>query len=145
MKLLLGCRLLAATALAAFGVAACAGSAPSAEDPFCGEPIDVSQVLVLDAEPLGQNPAAVAEFINEQAGPYRLVTDQPVGLLNGVPRTVRSVRIVWSASDEAAARGCNLMIVLGTQMTAKTASGGTPGKTIIAHLGVREGGPNESR
>lgn len=140
-----GKTLILAAGLSAALLTACAGNAPSREGPSCGAPIEPEQVLVLDVEPAGTNPDLVDRYVRAQAGPYRLVTSEPVGLPNGgVPREAGMELFLRLPREDAAARGCDLMLVLGEE-TDWLAGGSVDDagglvRLVIVHLGVREGG-----
>ena len=143
-----GQMLLLAAALSAGILTACAGTAPSKEGPVCGAPIEPGQVLALDVEPAGTDPDAVGRYVRAQVGPYRLVTSEPVGLRNGgVPRAAGMKPYLRLPREDAAARGCDLMLVLGDRMDwladGRVDDAGRLERLVIVHLGVREDGSDD--
>lgn len=124
-------------------LAACSTTtSPSRQGPVCGDPIDGAGVLVVDVSAMADDPQRVADFLAEKAGPYRLVTQEPIGLLVDDWRRVQ-MRSVSSPRGEAAARGCDLLVVLGEEIgqyesVVNGADEGRKRRIQVAHLGTRE-------
>lgn len=81
--------------------------------PYCGEPIDVSQVQLADMSAYNLQESRIQAALQEQFGNYRLVTDKPVQ----VPRDYAywnrdQVNGIAGAKAEAAEWGCNLLVLM---------------------------------
>lgn len=83
----------------------------------CGEKIKADEVLVLDLEPYAQQQGSAAEFVQRQVEEYQLVTPTPV-LIPKILSDERDRRtaMLKQSRYEAAARGCNLVLVQAVEI-----------------------------
>jgi hypothetical protein len=108
--------------------------------PYCGEPIDVHQVQLVDMTSYNQQESRIETALKEQYGNYRLVTDKPVQ----VPRDYaywnrNQVNGIAGAKAEAAQWGCNLLVLMEVK-AARATVGGLQGRTEdrvwMVHVGT---------
>ena len=110
-------RVLSTSAIAALGVCACSSSLIKGPDPVCGASINRSAVLVVDLTGENLPQGQVSEAVRKQAGPYRLMTQEPVWVPKrrgsgntGYPSSIAGVQSI------AADWGCNLVVLLDSKM-----------------------------
>lgn len=124
----------------------------------CGKQIQPADVVVLDLRPIGDQPDLIADFIAEKVGAYQLITTQPIGVPVGGARcssldcleedtAINGVKGTSKARDEAAMRGCNLVLALelkvvppkGGGYSISPSSGRPAGNWVwVVHLGMLE-------
>jgi len=124
----------------------------------CGKQIQPDDVRILDLRPLGDQPDRVSDIVTDKVGAYQLITTQPMGIPVGGARcsnfdcieadtAINGIEGIGNARNEAAMRGCNLLLALDLKLVPPKEGGysiskssGTPtGRWAwIVHLGMRE-------
>ncbi len=108
-------------------IAGCSASGPPDESPNCGAPTNSETVTVVDAGHLNaeQDINAVLDHAAEQAGSFQLISNQPFRAdtwpqRRGKPRWIH-------AQEAAASKGCDVLILVGSEMLRSQTRGGMDG------------------
>jgi hypothetical protein len=128
---------LAGTALL---LGACSAFDPKNTNPYCGEAIDFHRVRLVDMTSYEMQEERISQALREQLGEYRLVTDTPVQIPRDYAFWNRgNIKGIAGAKAEAAAWGCNLLVLMETK-AARSTVGGLQGRTEdvvwLVHVGT---------
>jgi len=98
------------------GLAACAAFDSKNTNPYCGESIEYHRVQLVDLTPLDMQEDKINAALQSKFGNYRLVTEKPVQ----IPRNYafwksKNLKGIAGAKTEAAAWGCNLLVLTGVK------------------------------
>ena len=111
-------RIASISAFAILVLPACSSSILKGPEPVCGQSISRSDVLVVDLTGQNLERGQVDEAVRKQAGPYRLMTEEPVWIPRrkasgntGYPSSIAGVQSI------SADWGCNLVVLLDTKMS----------------------------
>ena len=105
----------------------CSASAPPDESPSCGQPVHLHSVKVVEAAQHGAqgNIDAIVSYATEQVGPFQLLSTSTFRI-DSWP--TRSGKPRWVHAQEAtASKGCNVMIIVGSDMLRAQSRGGLEG------------------
>lgn len=106
-------------------LAACSAFDSKNTNPYCGAPIDYHRVQLVDLTAYDMQQDKINAALQSKFGNYRLVTEKPVQ----IPRDYaywnsKNIKGIAGAKSEAAAWGCNLLVLTGV----KAARGGAAGQ-----------------
>ena len=126
-------------------ISACSSTDNFKKSISCGKQIQPDDVMILDLRPLGDQPDRVEDFVTEKVGAYQLITTQPIGIPTG--GASNGIEGIGNARNEAATRGCNLLLALELKVVppkfggySTSRSSGLPAgrRAWIVHLGMRK-------
>ena len=110
------------------------GKGPKNYQVQCGQPISPADVLLLDMREQASDGDLDFEYVEQQAGPFRLYTEQTVGVQKNTVYASEPVpRGTTRAREHAAVRGCDLLLLVGDVLGAY----GNSSNTWQVHLGRR--------
>ena len=113
----------------------CSASTPTDETPSCGPSIDIDAVKVVEAEELGAQGIvdAIVDYATDQVGQFELLSTSTFRV-NSWP--TRRGKPRWVHAQEATAEnGCDVMIIVGSEMIRAQSGGGFegPGSPTLHH------------
>ena len=116
-------------------VSACSNSkGPKNVEVDCGPPVAPEEVMILDMRDKAREGSLEFDYVEEQAGPFRLYTEQPVGVQKNTAQATEPMpRGTTWARNHAAVRGCDLVLLVSDYR----ATYGNVSNTWLIHLGKR--------
>ena len=116
-------------------ICGCSTTEPTNEGPSCGQPIEPETVSVVDSEHLyeEQDIRTLLDFVAEEVGSFQL-TSNSTFRADTWPTGRRQPRWVH-AQEAAASKGCDVLILVGSEMLRSKTRGGIDGPaTPTLHL-----------